>query len=84
MNYDDWKAREPDNRWDDPRDARDQNEPRWEDELDWPQDAFHGSSIPSDIEYKERVIVNLLNEVHEYLQFGTFRELIKLIVDEVT
>lgn len=36
-----------------------------------------------DLEYQERVVNTLLDAMHDYLQFGTVRQLLKLIAEHL-
>lgn len=92
--YDDWKSTEPDylqDEWDRQFDA-------WEDPMnlepvDWdtsdadefPQDrsAIDGPDDFGALEFKEYVVNNLLNNIDEFLKFGTLRELMRLIINHV-
>ena len=88
-NYDDWKATEPDymkdDTWDaqfDAWDRKDYNDDPM-DAYEYPQDD--PSNTPpwdsfEDVEYKERVVNDLLNAMDEFLVFSNVRELLKVIV----
>ena len=101
MNYDDWKATEPTNRYEPYDDAVEavndalflQDEPDTYDhddaEAEFPQDehykhfAIDLNDDPRTIEYRERVVSDLLDDVREFLRFSSVKDLWKLIAEEL-
>lgn len=85
MGYDDWKTTEPDNRYDQGLSLYDHDDA----EAEFPQDehykyfAIDPNDDPRTVEYRERVISDLLEDVREFLRFSSVRQLLKLIVGEL-
>ena len=85
MNYDDWKSTEPDNRYDQGLSLYDHDDV----EAEFPQDehykyfAIDPNDDPRTIEYRERVISDLLDDVNEFLRFSSVKDLWKLIAEEL-
>ena len=51
---------------------------------EYPQDSpFKDSLEIDDLAYREKVVEDLLDAAGEYLKFGTFRDLVRLLLDVV-